>query len=481
MKGHTKIKLTNTKTGQVDVYESDNEFTSALDYIYKGTASGHCYDPYSILSKTGWTNFTGGLVAFDTTLDTDCIFPPASATAVAYGAYNYTDDPGNGLRGIYNTSSSDIGLNSEALDDYGNGSSTRYSATYEYTFTEDEAIGTIASVCLTSTTNGLVGYGGSTITSNTSESTGINLSSNYPQYSGIGDMTMVGTEAGDEVIYLLDDENDTVNCVRIDSTSAITFIQRRAWLQSANLFRTMSSSTNTLMNEQSVDLETPIASASRVWANYDTDNNYIYIISSSSSSSTASTSATISVHRFTYDTTAHTVDTSSVQAWSFTNPTGDSLYASSGYHTLFAYDDTLYVSATSYYYAIELGDSITSTAIEPSKSDLSMNTTNATFISASNGRIYVQGGGSSGSVGSAVISDNDGTYTLGRRENEYLLDSASTLAVPVLSNPCILMTNDSSYRFILHPCYLATVNNLEEPIEKTSEQTMTITYTITEE
>ena len=475
MKGHTKIKLTNTKTGQVDVYESDNEFTPALDYIYKGTASGHCYDPANILGTTGWTNFTGGLVAFDTTLDTDCIFPPASATAVAYGTYNYTDDPGNGLRGIYNTSSSDVGLGSEALDDYGNGSSTRYSATYEYTFTEDEAIGTIASVCLTSTTNGLVGYGGSTVTSNTSETEGIGLGGSYPKYSGIGNMTMVGTETGDEVIYLLDDENDTVNCVRIDSTSSITFIQRRAWLQNANLFRTMSSSTNTLMSEQSVDLETSIASASRVWANYDTDNNYIYIISVAASSSTASTSATISVHRFTYDTTTHTVDTSSVQAWSFTNPTGSSLYAYASYHLFFVYDDTLYANSSSYYYAIELGDNITSTAIEPSKSDLNMYGNNTAFISASNGRIYVQGGGS------AVISDNDGTYTVGRRENAYLFSGTSTLAVPVLSNPCIMMTNDSDYRFYLHPCYLATVNNLEEAIEKTSEQTMTITYTITEE
>lgn len=479
MKGHTKIKLTNTKTGQVDVYESDNEFTPALDYIYKGTTSGYCYDPSNILGTTGWTNFTGGLVAFDTTLDTDCIFPPASATAVAYGAYNYADDPGNGLRGIYNTSSSDVGLHSETIDGYGNGNSTQYSATYEYTFTEDEAIGTIASVCLTSTTNGLVGYGSSTVTSNTSSTEGIGLGGSYPKYSGIGDMTMVGTETGDEVIYLLDDENDTVNCVRIDSTSSITFTQRRAWLQNANLFRTMSSSTNTLVNEQSVDLETSIASTSRVWANYDTDNNYIYIISAttSSSSSSASTSSTISVHRFTYDTTTHTVDTSSVQAWSFTNPTGSSLNAYTGSRPFFAYDDTLYASASSYYYAIELGDSITSTAIEPSKSDLDISSSsNTTFISASNGRIYVQGNGA------AVISCNDGTYAVGRRENAYLFTSTtSATAVPVLSNPCIMMTDNSNYRFYLHPCYLATVNNLEEPIEKTSEQTMTIIYTITEE
>ena len=480
MRGHTKIKLTNTKTGQVDVYESDNEFTPALDYIYKGTASGHCYNPQYILSTTGWTNFTGGLVAFDTALDTDCIFPPATATAVAYGSYNYTDDPGNGLRGIYNASSSDVGLSSEAIDDYGNGNSTQYSATYEYTFTEDEAIGTIASVCLTSTTNGLVGYGSNAVTSNTSTSNGIGLSGSYPAYSDIGDMVMVGTETGDEVIYLLDDENDTVNCVRIDSTSSITFTQRRAWLQGANLFRTMSSSTNTLVNEQAVDLETSIASTSRVWANYDTDNDYIYIISSSSSSSTIS-SATISVHRFTYDTTTHTVDTSSVQAWSFTNPTGASLGASISYHSFFAYNDVLYVSSSDYYYAIELGDSITSTAIESSKDDLNMSSssasyTYATFISASNGRVYVQG-----YAASAVISANAGTYTVGRRENECLLNAMSVIAVPVLSNPCIMMTNSSSYRFILHPCYLATVNNLEEPIEKTSEQTMTITYTITEE
>lgn len=100
MKGHTKIILTDVKTGKQEIHEDDNLVTNALDKITNICMSMNRAPNSDLLPIA--TNALGGIMLFDDTLTENAtnIHFPVDAHLVGYGAQDMnTDDK---YRGSYN-------------------------------------------------------------------------------------------------------------------------------------------------------------------------------------------------------------------------------------------------------------------------------------------------------------------------------------------------------------------------------------------
>lgn len=104
MKGHSKVVLTNVRTGQQDVYEKDNMLTKALDLIFNSNdwlipacSSIYNKDVYMPIA----TKALGGLLLFDTKLEesTDNIWPRNKIIGHAGNSQTVSQDV---TQGIYN-------------------------------------------------------------------------------------------------------------------------------------------------------------------------------------------------------------------------------------------------------------------------------------------------------------------------------------------------------------------------------------------
>lgn len=144
--GHTRIELTDVRTGAVEVVEKDNIITDAVAEIFNGYGGylnkaalmwrGGQDDPY--VPKDLVSLFYGGLLLYDTPLGTDpgTRFAPAGASVVGTALVNQVNATKNTVRGSANLTETKI--------DPANGT-----AAYVYEFATNQANGVIQSVCLT--------------------------------------------------------------------------------------------------------------------------------------------------------------------------------------------------------------------------------------------------------------------------------------------------------------------------------------------
>ena len=113
---------------------------------------------------------------------------------------------------------------------------------FVYDFTTSQANGTISSVCLTHASGGYTSYGGADAVLSSSYSLGARVDDGtlqyvYTNYTGAstGDKYSGFTVGTTELLFLIDRENDIAYYFRIDSTSKITIIKRRAYLKSVSV------------------------------------------------------------------------------------------------------------------------------------------------------------------------------------------------------------------------------------------------------
>lgn len=149
LKGHTKIELTNVKTGQKQVIEDDNLITNAMSKMFEQT-------PFSTFKMSASNPFTnpsplidrlcGGLLLFSDSIDEnpDNYFTPSGNTMVGNARVNYASAQDVPEFGAYNAEEST--WNPETGE-----------RKYVYDFSTSKANGTISCVCLT---NPFVGYYG---------------------------------------------------------------------------------------------------------------------------------------------------------------------------------------------------------------------------------------------------------------------------------------------------------------------------------
>lgn len=153
LKGHTKIELTNVKTGEKKTYEKDNFVTNLFrDAMQPAGTYGDLRKYFANNRKTAQEallDMTRGIVLFDSALpaDPDEYTLPAGVNMVGRGtdaAYNGNDT----TLGSYNASES-------VIDN--DGSNVGYRFVWD--FSTQQANGVIKSICLTPTDTANIGFG----------------------------------------------------------------------------------------------------------------------------------------------------------------------------------------------------------------------------------------------------------------------------------------------------------------------------------
>ena len=149
IKGRTIFELTDVNTGKVERYEDCNMITNGLQEFLDPCGSWGIY-PFakdSVRYTSVRNTLTGGILLFDGTLDEDVTNTYANASLKMVG---------NGALGISNgTSVTELG----SYNSTESGVQADGSIKYVYDFLTSQANGTIQSVCLTSKVGGYMGYG----------------------------------------------------------------------------------------------------------------------------------------------------------------------------------------------------------------------------------------------------------------------------------------------------------------------------------
>lgn len=149
MKGKTIIELKDVKTGRVERHEHDNTFQSlVLEQLFKPMGALGM----SMVSSANdlWKNLVGGIMAFDDEITTGAQYPPQDVNMVANGAYNVTNNTDPVELGSWNESESYV---------------TKDEIVMTYDYSTSQGNGSIASVCLTSAACGKGGVGNASLTS----------------------------------------------------------------------------------------------------------------------------------------------------------------------------------------------------------------------------------------------------------------------------------------------------------------------------
>ena len=154
--GHTIIDLFDTKTKRYERVEHDNHFTDGLESHLRdfGVFQNSPYANSTFKGRTAWKTLLGGVLLFDTALPTspDAKYMPAGTTMIANGSFDVTNSSTPSELGSYNAVES---------------SESENSITMVYDWGTSGGNGTIASAALTTQAGGYIGYGNSSLTNAT--------------------------------------------------------------------------------------------------------------------------------------------------------------------------------------------------------------------------------------------------------------------------------------------------------------------------
>ncbi len=434
LKGHTTIELTDVNTGKKEAYEDDNMITGALNEIFKDMG----FDRMATLKDSAPFIYTllGGMICFDSELPetAETFFPPASANFVAGAAYDYTNTTTETGIGSYNKTES------KAEDG---------KVTFVYDFTTSQGNGTIASVCLTHKQAAFSYYGHEGATK---------LYRERPFFS-------TGTSNGRTLVienyhpFLASYDEDVIYYFRIENTSSLSIVQYKGNMKTMSVFDKLS--TPEIKDSESVDVE--LANTNVYSYNYDPSNGCLYICQSQ----TAAQNAALTV--IVYDMATKNASITTVTNTADKTINGASAYFHGGYMYTCATGDAPYTwyrfnltnsadvvkldgttEASDYWTGMPLGDSI-----------MLMN------------NVYY---GSYAEYYNYIIRDTEVLPT-----NSYRYYGIYPLQgiIPISETPLTFLIGYNS-QVVTPYGYLATINNLSNPVVKTADKTMKITYTVTE-
>lgn len=471
LKGTTVIELTNVKTGEVERYEEHNLITKALEYIHQSI--GALKSPTAVTHdgyEPVYPSLLGGLVLWDSTIEESdtVITQPHGVKMVGCASYNQVNTTTSPRRGSYN-----------ATESYLTDSSTERSMKFVYDFATSQANGTIKCVSLTNWKEGWNGFGG-----DEDALDGVGSRNNYDGYMGHDGSTSYWFEASLTRPYgrtfLIDPDNDVFYAISSLSASTVTIAKRRANIHQKSVFRSQYHA-HDLVENITVTLPTTLSGTNTYYCNYEPKSDLLYIYVSPSSSSVASSGTfyVITVDMSTYVATVYEME----------NPLSSTMYFAPQYMVCsdgrlhYMYSDQKYIRS------ISLADS--------------------TYKSTYLGGWYFSGGGcflANGMIYTRVRNYIKDIYynriaiydpvaqTYEITGDYYLpinLGSYGYQPVPLKNHPLYYYyfytystnsdgTGSSTAYLWLNTKYLATINNLSRTIEKTSDKTMKITYTIQE-
>ena len=160
IKGHSIIELKNIKTGKIERFENDNMLTNAVQLLLQDT--GMLWDsPVKMneIRNTPVKTLFGGLLLFDQNLteNVNNVTYPGGLNMIGNGAAEYVADGEDGVTEFGSWNYTESGWLNDG----------KYAMVWDFSTTQ--ANGTISCACLTSRRNGYVGVGNST--SNNSRTT----------------------------------------------------------------------------------------------------------------------------------------------------------------------------------------------------------------------------------------------------------------------------------------------------------------------
>ena len=468
IKGKTTFELTDVNTGKVEIIEDSNMVTNGLQeflttYGYFGC---NVLDDDDVRASSLWVNLLGGLFLFDTALDEDVTntFMPAGVKMIGNGSKDVSNSGAVTELGSYNSAES--GLQSDG------------SIKLVFDFTTAQANGTIACACLTSKIGGYMGMG---------NDSGRYYNANYAEDTFFGNSCYTGISGGEKntshLLYPVYSENAIYFTNPYNITYASNYSSQH-WRTTGKIqiLKVRAGFTNVGINDRQ-DLKNIIATydvdiPQDILDYMGTSNNYVYAVADSLERNIFIVfykSATLSAGGYCWimKIDKHMKAT----AYKLTNNTGSALGIFRNYSTFNGDYFFAYGNVSPYYlYGIKYSDStqIIETGVNKnSKYNLcNMGKNLIGIFSESESKSYysytiydmvnrthrvVNGKGHDSDNLYTPFSDKKGIY----------------LRTAINSN------SNYYYKIMKDPRYLATINNLSEPVVKTSSKTMKVTYTLT--
>ena len=151
--GHSIIELRNVKTGEIERYEDDNMVTNALNYYFQDVGAWNINPIYDTNVRNNLIpQLLGGLLLFDTTIteNADNVICPSGVKMIGNGAYNVSH--GN------EWDITEMGTYDQVESHWTNDGK----CVMVWNFATTQANGTINCACLTSANHGFIGEGNST-------------------------------------------------------------------------------------------------------------------------------------------------------------------------------------------------------------------------------------------------------------------------------------------------------------------------------
>lgn len=466
LKGTMKIELTDVHTGKKETLVEHNMVTDALAQIFKPL--GLVKTPGYLMNSWApyYQKLLGGLLLFDSNIEENAegYYPPVTAKLVGSAAYGLQNNTTGTARGGYNQTESELNMNDRFMK-------------YVYDFTTSQANGTISCVCLTHLNGGFTSYGNKDAVFTSSYPLGIRICDGQLQYvynnctgASTGDKWSGWTIGRTEVIFAIDREADAVYYFRINNSTSIDIIKRRAYLQSVSVLENPYTQ-KALIEEITLDELGTELSTNYLSYNFDPDDNALYIFSSANSRMKPGESFLVTKIDF---------GTWHITQYNMVNTTDVNLVVN-GTRYAYAHRGFVYLKReTSPYtlYKFQLGNAANVTQINHHGATL-----NAVPQLAINGRIYYEDYNNSSSYDMYIV-DTD-TNELIHPENSRIYNSGNYYCyTPVLHEPMLYYASagaSSTVGFIILANYLATINNLSETVTKTADKTMKITYIIQEQ
>lgn len=459
IKGHTKIELTDVKTGKKEVVEHDNTFQPAVIAAYMRSLGEFNANPYN---NSTWRNidmlrnFVGGIFCFQNTITEGKHYMPAGNKMTANGAYDITNAGTPTELGTYNPLESVF---------------TNNSATFVYDWGTAQGNGEISCVCLTSETGGFIGYGNP---SGGKHSSPIYIDRNQ-ESNNLGDYIL-----GDNIGYTF-----TIN----NTAKTLTVKKTRLAITKASVFDKKEIETITLSYENAL-------TGTNILYSYLGDGKialYPYLNISNNS---------------TYYFLIFDIANETLTQKKIVNTTGNTLYLTffwmleigsnfgiigNNAYIFGTNDQRDSNSTTLYVFNITSGalESI-KTVTQPRAMQANRDYYNMPTMGAFTEDLYYYGG----TDAHVVIYDpvNDTTYITngycnerkgtsasasGLSYNLWYYDDENDLFLTIGGNQYSSMPSFTRLRCFKNPLFLATINNLDSPVTKTSAKTMKISYTIT--
>lgn len=475
IKGKTTFELTDVNTGEVEIIEDNNMVTNALQefMLTYGMFNKNIFTNDNITNAL-YLNLLGGLFLFDTALDenVDNTFMPAGVKMI-----------GNGSRGVTN---SGVVTELGGYNTFESGIQSDGSIKFVYDYATHQANGTIACACLTSKVGGYMGMGNSETSyayDNLIEAHQSSGTSLYLALPGAGNYycNILYPVYNENAIYCTNPYNtvytSTESRQHWSATKKIEILRVRAGFTSVGIKDTQN--LKNVIDSFEVDIPQDILDYMGIYAATiipvgDSFNRNIFLIFNESTNTIASGD---------YCWIMKIDKDRNVTAHKFTNNVNEdlSLQTTTARRKCYTINgDYLWVAGRSgKLYGIKYSDS---TQIIDTGADT--NSAYPYICSIAENLIGIGGVSRGGSYPFPAYSIYDVVnrtyrYVNGREsKNNYMY-------IPFADKKGVYLrvyTDDSQcmMEVVKDIRYLATINNLSEPVVKTSSKTMKVTYTITE-